>query len=144
MQSGPVSHWVILQTLFHGRLRAPPAYLQDPLEPAASMNVAISEEAVREGLIGLHNGHAKGMQGLPLELLRCAEPKPDPDKPPPVRQLAPVLTQILNAAFQADIVPSQDGGLVTQFSRRALPSAWVITGGPLLSPNPSCASMPTS
>ena len=55
-----------------------------PLQPATCLYVAISEEEVEEALIGLHNGRAKGVQGLPSELLRYAKPELDLEKPPPV------------------------------------------------------------
>lgn len=45
---------------------------QQPLQPAASFNDPISEENIEEGLLRLHNGRAKGMQGLPSEFLRYA------------------------------------------------------------------------
>ena len=82
------------------------AYPQQPLQHAACLKVAISEEEVQEALIGLHNGRAKGVQGLPSELLRYAKLEPDPEKPPPVNVLAPVLAVVLNAACQVGLIPS--------------------------------------
>ena len=100
----------------------PAAYPQQPLEPAACLNVAISEEEVQAGLIGLHNGRAKGMQGLPSELFRYAKLEPDPEQPPPVHVLAPILTQVWNAAFQVGVVPTQvNGGLVTPVFKKGDP-----------------------
>ena len=63
------------------------------------------EEEVREALFGLHNGRAKGVQGLPSELLRYAKLEPDPEKPPSVNVLAPVLAVVLNAAFHVGLKP---------------------------------------
>ena len=57
---------------------SPAAYPQQLLEPASCLNVAISEEKVQAGLIGLHNGCAKGVQGLPSELFRYAKLEADP------------------------------------------------------------------
>ena len=100
----------------------PAAYPQQPLELAACLNVAISEEEVQAGLIGLHNGRAKGMQGLPSELFRYAKLEPGPEQPPPVHVLAPILTRVLNAAFQVGIVPTQvNGGLVTPVFKKGDP-----------------------
>ena len=50
----------------------PCAYLQQPLQPAACLNVAAMTEEVIEGLIGPHNGRSKHMQGFPSEL--CGMP----------------------------------------------------------------------
>jgi hypothetical protein len=92
------------------------------LEPAACLNVAISVEEVEKALTGLHNGRAKGMQGLPSELLRYAKLEPDPEKPPPVNVLAPVLTEVLNAAFQVGVVPAEvNGSLVTPVFKKGDP-----------------------
>ena len=100
----------------------PAAYPQQPLEPASCLNVAISEEEVQAGLIGLHNGRAKGVQGLPSELFRYAKLEADLEEPPPVHVLAPILTAVLNAAFQAGVVPSQvNGGLVTPVFKKGDP-----------------------
>ena len=103
-------------------LLPPGAYPQQPLEPAACLNDAISEEEVIEGLSELHNGRAKGMQGVPSEFLRYAKLEPEPRKPAPVNVLAPVLTAVLNTAFQVGIIPSQvNGGLVTPVFKKGDP-----------------------
>lgn len=98
------------------------AYPQQSLEPAACLNAAISEEEVGEALTGLHNGRAKGVQGLPSELLRYAKPARDPGEPPSVNVLAPILTGVLNAAFQVGLIPSEvNGGLVTPVFKKGDP-----------------------
>ena len=90
------------------------AYPQQPLQPAASLNDPVSEENVEEGLLRLHNGRAKGMQGLPSEFLRYAKQEPEPGKEPPVNMLVPVITAVLNAAFCSGIVPQDiNGALIT-------------------------------
>ena len=98
------------------------AYPQQPLQPAACLNAPISEEEVGEALIGLHNGRAKGVQGLPSELLRYAKLERDPEKPPPVNVLAPILTTVLNAAFEVGFIPNEvNGGLVTPVFKKGDP-----------------------
>ena len=103
------------------------AYPQQPLQPAACLNVAISEhyeleDEIEHALIGLHNGRAKGVQGLPSELLRYAKLELDPKKPPPVNVLAPILKAILNAAFEVGFIPSEiNGGLVTPVFKKGDP-----------------------
>ena len=76
------------------------AYPQQPLQPAECLNTPISEEEVLDGLQRLHNGRAKEQQGLPSELLRYAKLVPEEGKPAPVNVLAPVLTDVFDAAFQ--------------------------------------------
>ena len=100
----------------------PAAFPQHPWEPAACHNVAISEEEVQDGLTALHNGRAKGVQGVPSELFRYAKPEPAPGQPAPVNVLAPIVTEVFNAAFQAGIIPSQvNGGLVTPVFKKGDP-----------------------
>ena len=98
------------------------AYPQQPLQPAECLNVPISEEEVLDGLQRLHNGRAKGQQGLPSELLRYAKLVPEKGKPAPVNVLAPVLTNVLNAAFQSGFIPPDiNGGLVTPVFKKGDP-----------------------
>ena len=98
------------------------AYPQQPLQPAACLNAAISVEEVGIALVGLHNGRAKGMQGLPSELLRYAQLESTPGGPPPVNILAPILAKVLNAAFQGGIVPSAvNGSLITPVFKKGDP-----------------------
>ena len=103
-------------------LLPPGAYPQQPLQPAACLNDSITEEEVTQGLDELHNGRAKGVQGIPSELLRYAKLHPEPKKPAPVNVLAPVLAEVLNAAFQVGIIPRQvNGGLVTPVFKKGDP-----------------------
>ena len=96
------------------------------MQPAACLNVAISEHEIRkalgDALIGLHNGCAKGVQGLPAELLCYAKLEPSPEKPPPVIGLTPILTMVLNAAYEMDFIPTEvNGGLVTPVFKKGDP-----------------------
>ena len=68
------------------------------------------EKEVHDGLIALHNGRAKGMQGVPSELFRYAKLQPEPNKPALVNVPGPIVSQVLNAAFQAGIIPNQVNG----------------------------------
>ena len=100
----------------------PAAFPQHLLDPAACLNVAVSEEEVQDGLIALHNGRAKGVQGVPSELFRYAKPEPAPGQPAPLNVLAPIVTEVLNAAFRAGTVSSQvNGGLVTPVFKKGDP-----------------------
>ena len=98
------------------------AYPQQLVQPAKCLNNPISEEEVLDGLQRLHNGRAKGQQGLPSELLRYAKLIPEEGKPAPVNVLAPVLTAVLNAAFQSGSIPPDiNGGLVTPVFKKGDP-----------------------
>ena len=106
----------------HDCVLPPAAYPQQPLQPAACLNVAISEDEVGQALVGLHNGRAKGVQGLPSELLSYAKLELDPEKPPPVHVLAPILTAVLNATFEVGFIPGEvNGGLVTPVFKKGDP-----------------------
>ena len=85
-----------------------------PVHPAApsslleALDGPISMEEVQSGLQHLHNGRACGWDGLPAELLRYAKGESSP------HVLAPVLKDLLNAAFLAGRVPAcLNCGLVT-------------------------------
>ena len=98
------------------------AYPQQPLQPAECLNDPISEEEVLDGLQRLHNGREKGQQGLPSELLWYAKLLPEEGKPAPVNVLAPVITNVLNAAFQSGSIPPDiNGGLVTPVFKKGDP-----------------------
>ena len=92
------------------------------LQPAECLTVPISEEEVLDKIQKLHNGRAKGLQGLPSEFLRYAKPFPEKGKPAPVNILAPVLTDVLNATFQSGSIPANiNGGLVTPVFKKGDP-----------------------
>jgi hypothetical protein len=52
----------------------PDAYPQQPFQGAECLNQPMSAEKVQDGLARLHNGRAKGPQGLASELFRYAKP----------------------------------------------------------------------
>ncbi|CAK0733186.1 hypothetical protein CVIRNUC_000238 [Coccomyxa viridis] len=111
--------WVALQPMqvwdasWQAGRHWPGAYPQQPpwLQSEANLNTANTEEKVKESLICPDNGRAKG---YPSKLLRNAKLEPQPKKRASVNVWAPVLAQILNAAIQVGLFPSQvDSGLVT-------------------------------
>ena len=78
----------------------------------------ITRQEVHDGLDNLRNGCAKGVQGLPSELLRYAKLNPEWGKPPLVNVLVLVITGVLNAAFQTGYIPQEvNGGLITPVFR---------------------------
>jgi len=98
----------------------PPASHPDQGGPAASqLNNPISHEEVLIGLRKLHNGRATGLHGYPAELLRAAQPLVGDGEAPQPHVLAPLLTQVLNAAFDAGRFPSDiNHSLVTPVFKR--------------------------
>ena len=98
------------------------AYPEQPLDAAVSLNEPICALEVTAALQKLHNGRAKGMQGIPAEFLRYAKFPPEAGTPPPDNVLVPALVQVLNAAFQEGAVPSAvNGGLVSPVFKRGDP-----------------------
>ena len=98
------------------------AFPQQPMEPAASLNDPITAGEVRQRLDRLHNGRAKGMRGLPAELLRYAKVACEPGVVPPENVLVPVLTKVLNAAFaNGTVPPAANVGLVTPVFKKGDP-----------------------
>ena len=90
------------------------AYPQQPLQDAECLNQPITAEEVAEGLARLHNGRAKGPQGLASEFLRYAQPQKEKGQPQPHHALLSSLTAVLNAAFSHGIVPEEyNGGLIS-------------------------------
>jgi len=61
---------------------------------------------VLEGLLKLHKDRATGAQGYPAELLKAAQPVALPGEIREPHVLAPLLTRVFNAAFEAGHLPS--------------------------------------
>ena len=59
------------------------------------------------GLKRLNNGRATGSVGLPAELLRYAQAPATAGEPAPPHVLAPVVLDVLNAAFRVGEVPAE-------------------------------------
>jgi exonuclease III len=78
-----------------------------PLAQAEQLEAPIAEEEVLAALHQLHNGRAPGFHGYPSELLRAAQPDRLPGEPPEPHILAPVLTRVLDLAFQTGVFPSE-------------------------------------
>ena len=90
------------------------AYPQQPPQEAECLNQPISADEILEGLTRLHNGRAKGPQGLASEFLRYAQPEKEKGQPQPQHALLPGLRAVLNAAFSRGIVPEKyNGGLIS-------------------------------
>jgi hypothetical protein len=98
----------------------PPASHPNQVHGEASrLNSPITTEEVLVGLHKLHNGRAVGLHGYPAELLRAAQPVAVPGQPPEPHVLAPLLTQVLNAAFDAGHLPrTVNHSLVTPVFKR--------------------------
>jgi hypothetical protein len=80
-----------------------------PLQPhpdAARLDEPITEDEVLEGLLKLHKDRATSAQGYPAELLKAAQPVALPGEIREPHVLAPLLTRVFNAAFQAGHLPS--------------------------------------
>ena len=126
-QLKPVQSWDAYLQQLAGRpmLDVPPlpdmAYLVHPAnhEQVAGLNAPISLGEGLEGLQKLHNGRAKGPQGLPSELLRYAKLDSKAGAPPPNHVLAHALVDVLNCAFREGRIPSAvSGSLVTPVFKR--------------------------
>lgn len=95
------------------------AFPQQDVVAAAALNAPITLEEVLGGLKRLNNGRAAGKLGLPAELLRYAQATSSRDVPRPPHLLAPVLLDVLNAAFRSGAVPAGfNTGLVTPVYKR--------------------------
>ncbi|CAL8469960.1 g9502 [Coccomyxa elongata] len=98
-----------------------------PVHPASDLQVTELNAPIRlgevlEGLQKLHNGRAKGPQGLPSELLRYAKVESEAGEPPPDHVLAPALVAVLNCAFSEGRIPvAVSGSLVTPVFKRGDP-----------------------
>lgn len=96
-----------------------------PLQPhpdAARLDEPITEDEVLEGLLKLHKDRATGAQGYPAELLKAAQPVALPGEIREPHVLAPLLTRLFNAAFQAGHLPSHiNRSLVTPVFKRGDP-----------------------
>ena len=90
------------------------AYPQQPSSAAQCLNSPISVDEVQAGLARLHNGRAKGPQGLASEFLRYAQPERKKGEPQPEHALLPAITAVLNVAFCSGFVPAEyNGGLIS-------------------------------
>ena len=104
-----------------------------PVHPASDLqvtelNAPISLGEVLEGLQKLHNGRAKGPQGLPSELLRYAKVESEAGEPPPDHVLAPAPVAVLNCAFSEDRIPvAVSGSLFTPVFKRGTQGTLQIT-----------------
>ena len=95
------------------------AYPAQQQSQAAGLNGPITLEEVRAALPGLHNGRALGSLGLPAELLRYAQQRPQPRQPQPQHVLAPALERVLYHMFSTGHVPPAiNVGLVTPVYKR--------------------------
>ena len=81
------------------------AFPQQVVDLAVQLNAPLTETEIQQGLDRLHNGRAKGVQGLPAELLRYAKLQQEDNADPSVNVLVPALTKVLNAAFLGGVVP---------------------------------------
>lgn len=98
----------------------PDAFPQQPL--AVCLNDPITTAEIQSGLDKLHNGRAKGILGLPSELLRYAKLHPEARANPQVHVLVPALSKVLNAAFQHGNIPAAiNVGLVSPVLKRGDP-----------------------
>ena len=107
----PLAHLRLLASQFLSD-----AYTQQPTAAAQCLNNPISVEEVKEGLTRLHNGGAKGRQGLASEFLRYAQPEQKKGEPQPEHALLPSMTAVLNAAFSHG-----GGGLSTTMGTLSAP-----------------------
>ena len=100
---------------FHTKLCVPPSQPMAPSPPAqppppsaSAINGPILETEVLQALQSLHNSKVCGKDGWPAELLRYATYHAASDDGPPVKVwlLAPLLTAMLDALFQAGRAPT--------------------------------------
>jgi len=90
------------------------AYTQFPVEAEIRLSDPIAQGAVEEALQKLHNGRAKGADGMPAELLWYAKGKYKKGEPMPQPLLAPSLTTLLNSAFRQGAIPASfNSSLIT-------------------------------
>ena len=89
-------------------VHAPAAGACEPLHASITLGEVLA------GLKRLRNGRASGVDGLPAELLRYAKAEAGP-----VHVLAPVLVDVLNAAFTCGALPAAvNGSLVTPVHKK--------------------------
>jgi len=90
------------------------AYTQFPVEPEVRLSDPIAQGEVEEALQKLHNGRAKGADGMPAEHMWYAKGKYKKGEPMPQPLLATLLTTLLNSAFRQGAIPASfNSSLIT-------------------------------